>query len=245
MNSNSKRWMMRVMTVFLLIFTHFLFSAFSACAEVKPGEIFPMDEIFKPPDSLFIRLHDPFTFGTSKSTQANVQEFKPMPGEKVRVVIKKAKDLRAIKKMVAGNRYTPIMLENDAVLSDLFTENLTRCFEIAGYEVIPLGQFEATLTTNKEAVKAIIDSEIISFWVSSRSDFPGLLGSVTFKIGVYEPKTNQEIWSEMFTGGSRTYPFFPTREKVEKSINLAYAEAMKKLYRAISDEKFKTLLRKK
>lgn len=251
MTSCNKRLMLKPLTVFLLILSVFFFSPFSANAGAVPGEIFPLDEKPTLSDSHLVRLYDPFTYGKSKSTQAGSQDFKPISGEKVRVAIKKAKDIRSDTARIGSMRtywgyvYFSILLEKDFVLSNLFTENLIHCFELAGFEVIPFGESEATPTTDKEAFKAVIDSEIISFWIVLNLDYPYLPGSVTFKVGLYEPKTNREIWSKMITGKAGSFSILRTRATYEKVINLAYVDAMRNLYKTISDETFSQLLQQK
>ncbi len=66
---------------------------------------------------------------------------------------------------------------------------------------------------------------------------------VNFNVRLLEPETNQEIWTGNFSGKGKVSGMAVTRGMYEKSINIAYAEAMRNLLVAISDEEMKKLLK--
>jgi hypothetical protein len=68
--------------------------------------------------------------------------------------------------------------------------------------------------------------------------------NVIFEVRLFEPETNREIWSDIFRGQGKVSGMAVTRGMYEKSINIAYAEAMRNFYRAISDERMKNIFRK-
>jgi len=205
------------------------------------------------------KIYDPLTYRKGIVTQTDVQGVKSTNAEKIRVVIKKSYDIRpdiVSKNLRPGstriggfiNIFGQVVhsfeLEKGVVFVDLFTDNLIRCFELAGYEAVPHEKYETNSTIDKEKFKGLIESQIITFWVGV---LPGMYqidapSNVTFKVGLYELETNQEIWGEMITGRSHVFPL--TVASYEKGINLAYADAMKNLYKAISDEKFRNFLQK-
>ena len=174
-----------------------------------------------------------------------------MPAERIRMVIKKAKDLRLdITKIGDAGFLEPVEIGKGVVLSDVFTKNLTNCFELAGYEVIPIDTFEAGSSVDREKVKAWIEPEIMRFWVEVRvSDqvqrqFFNLReaeGEVMFRVRLYGPDGKREMWTQIFEGKGNSSRAF---RSLERSINSAYAEAMRDLYKAISDQKIRDILQK-
>ena len=208
-----------------------------------------------------LKLYDPLTYGMSKTTQTDVKEVKLVTTEKIRVVIKKAKDLRpailsknlrpGVTRIggfinVFGQVVHSFELEKDVVFLDLFTNNLISCFELAGYEVIPFEEFEVSSTVDKEKAKVLIESEILTFWVAVTpgiSYIPDAPSGVAFTVILYELETRREIWSEVFMAKSQAYSL-KASVRYEKSINLAYAEAIRDLYKVISDGVMRNLLQK-
>jgi hypothetical protein len=198
-----------------------------------------------------VKLYDPLTYKPvqeegAKVAYADVQEIKPIAGEKIKVVIKGVRDNRpditriGVKKNAYGMAMGSVDVEKDVVFLELFTKNLINCFELAGYEAIPIKKFEATPTIDKEKAKAFIESEIRTFWVEF---IPGFFvvdaaSNVIFEIRLFEPETNREIWSETFRGKGKVSGMAVTRAMFERSINLAYTEAMRSFYKTISDEKY-------
>ncbi len=167
------------------------------------------------------------------------------------MVIKRAKDLRLdITKIGDAGFLEPVEIEKGVVLSDVFTKNLTNCFELAGYEVIPIDTFEAASSGDREKVNAWIEAEIMRFWVEFRvSDqvqrqFFNLRDAesdVMFRVRIYGPDRKREIWRQIFEGKGNSSRAF---RSLERSINSAYAEAMRDLYKAISDQTVRSILQK-
>jgi hypothetical protein len=195
-----------------------------------------------------VKLHDPLTYkpaegGGTKVAYADVPGVKTITGEKIRMIIKKVEDRRpdtsriGAKKNTYGMKMGSIDLEEGVVFLEVFKKNLSNCFELAGYEIIP----------DKEKGKGFVEAEIGTFWVTfipgfARVDAKSL---VTFSVRLFEPEANKEVWSGMFDGsGMVSSGLAVTRGMYEESINRAYAEAMRKFYTAISDEKVKDLLTK-
>jgi len=203
-----------------------------------------------------VKLYDPLTYGPGRKegtqvAQTGFQETRSIPAEKIRMVIKKAKDLRLdIKKIGDAGFLEPVEVEKGVVLSDVFTKNLMNCFELAGYEVIPIDTFEAASSVDREKVKAWIEPEIMRFWVELRLSDQALRqllnlreaeGDVMFQVRLYGPDRKREIWSQIFEGKGNSSRAF---RSLERSINSAYAEAMRELYKAISDQKIRDILQK-
>ena len=203
-----------------------------------------------------VKLYDPLTYGPGEKegtrvAQTGFQEPKPIPAERIRMVIKKAKDLRLdITRVGDAGFLEPVEIEKGVVLSDVFTKNLTNCFELAGYEVIPIDTFEAGSSVDREKVKAWIEPEIMRFWVEVRvSDqllrqFFNLReaqGEVMFRVRLYGPDGKREMWTQIFEGKANSSR---TSRSLERSINSAYAEAMRDLYKTISDQKTRDILQK-
>jgi hypothetical protein len=203
-----------------------------------------------------VKLYDPLTYGPSEKegtqvAQTGFQETKPIPAEKIRMVIKKAKDLRLdITKIGDAGFLEPVEVEKGVVLSDVFTKNLMNCFELAGYEVISIDTFEAASSVDREKVTAWIEPEIMRFWVEFRLSDQAVRqllnlreseGDVMFQVRLYGPDRKREIWSQIFEGKGNSSRAF---RSLERSINSAYAEAMRDLYKAISDQKIRDILQK-
>ena len=203
-----------------------------------------------------VKLYDPLTYGGGEKegtpvAQAGFQEPKPIPAEKIRMVIKKAKDLRLdITKIGDAGFLEPVEVKKGVVLSGVFTKDLMNCFELAGYEVIPVDTFEAASSVDREKVKAWIEPEIMRFWVEFRLSDQALRqllnlreagADVMFQVRLYGPDRKREIWSQIFEGKGNSSRAF---RSLERGINSAYAEAMKGLYKAISDQKIRDLLQK-
>lgn len=119
------------------------------------------------------------------------------------------------------------------------------CFEWAGYEVIPIKKYEDLSSQEKEKIKGLIEAEIRIFWVTFIPGFAVVdaASKVNFNVRLLEPETNQEIWTGNFSGKGKVSGMAVTRGMYEKSINIAYAEAMRNLLVAISDEEMKKLLK--
>lgn len=204
-----------------------------------------------------VRLYDPLTYkpiseGGVKQAYADVPDIKPMTGEKIQIAIRRVRDNRpdiskiGAKKNSYGMTTGRVDVEEGVVFLDLFTRNLINCFELAGYKVIPVRKFEATPPIDKDNVKASIDAEIRTFWVEFMPGFWSVdaASNVIFEVRLFEPETNREIWSEIFRGQGKVSGMAVTRGMFEKSINIAYAEAMRSFYTAISEEKIKNFLKK-
>lgn len=194
-----------------------------------------------------VKLHDPLAYkpaegGGTKVAYADVPGVKPITSEKIRMIIKKVEDRRpdtsriGAKKNTYGMKTGSIDLEQGVVFLEVFKKNLINGFELAGYEIIPY----------KEKGKGFVVAEIGTFWVTFIPGFARVDASslVTFSIRLFEPETNKEVWSGMFDGSGKVSGMAVTRGMYEQSINVAYAEAMRKFYTAISDEKVKNLLKK-
>ena len=203
-----------------------------------------------------VNLYDPFTYGPgekegSRVAQTGFEEPKPNPAEKIRMVIQKAKDLRLdITKIGDAGFLEPVEVKRGVVLSDVFTKNLMNCFELAGYEVISLDTFEAASSVDREKVNAWIEPEIMRFWVEFRASDQTLRqllqlrdaeSEVMFQVRIYGPDRKQEIWRHIFEGKGNSSRAF---RSLERSINSAYAEAMRDLYKAISNRKTREFLQK-
>jgi hypothetical protein len=203
-----------------------------------------------------VNLYDPLTDGPGKTEGSRVartgfEEPKPMPAERIRMVINKARDLRLdITKIGDAGFFEPVEVKKGVVLSDVFTKNLMNCFELAGYEVISIDTFEAASSVDREKVTAWIEPEIMRFWVEFRLSDQALRqllnlreaeGDVMFQVRLYGPDRKREIWSQIFEGKGNSSRAFPS---LERSINSAYAEAMRNLYKAISDQKIRDILQK-
>ena len=91
-----------------------------------------------------------------------------------------------------------------------------------------------------------MEAEIRTFWVEF---MPGVFvvdaaSDVIFEVRFIDFQTNREIWGDTFRGkGNVSSGIAVTKDMFEKSINAAYAEAMKSLYTTISDEKIKGVLK--
>ncbi len=194
-----------------------------------------------------VKLHDPLTYkpaqeGGTKVVYADVPGAKPITSEKIRMVIKKVEDKRpdtsriGAKKNTYGMKTGSVDVEEGVVFLELFKKNLINCFELAGYEIIP----------DKEKAKGLIEAEVGTFWVTFIPGFATVDAKslVAFSIRLFEPETNKEVWSGMFNGSGKVSGMAVTQGMYEKSINMAYAEAMRNFYTAISDEKMKDLLKK-
>ncbi len=203
-----------------------------------------------------VNLYDPLTYGPgekegSRVAQTGFEEPKPNPAEKIRMVIKKAKDLRLdITKIGDAGFLEPVEVKKGVVLSDVFTKNLMNCFELAGYEVISVDTFEAASSVDREKVNAWIEPEIMRFWVEFRASDQTLRqllnlrdaeSEVMFQVRIYGPDRKREIWRHIFEGKGNSSRAF---RSLERSINSAYAEAMRDLYKAISDQKIREFLQK-
>jgi hypothetical protein len=204
-----------------------------------------------------VKLYDPLTYkppieeGT-KVAYADAPEIKPFVGEKIQLVLKKIKDNRTdltrigVKKDSYGRETGSVDVEEGVVFLDTFTKRLINCFEVGGYEVIPLKQFETSSKSQKERAKAIIETEVRTFWTKF---MPGIftvdiVSDVIFEVTLNEPEMNREIWNESFRGKAKVQGVAATRSMYEKSINIAYSEAMRSFYNAISSEKLKRMLTK-
>lgn len=203
-----------------------------------------------------VKLYDPLTYkseGEEGIAYADVAEIKPITNGKIKLAIKKIEDKRpditciGVKKNTWGMKMGKVDVEKDIVFMELFKKHLIDTFELAGYEIVPIKSCDINSSTEKEDVKALIKAEIRSFWVEF---MPGVFvvdaeSDVIFEVILIDPKTNYEIWEEIFRGkGKVSSGLAVTRGMFEESINLAYAEAMKKFYKTISDNKIKDMLRK-
>jgi hypothetical protein len=203
-----------------------------------------------------VNLYDPITYGAgekegSRVAQAGFGEPQPIPEERIRLVIRKAKDLRLdISKIGNAGFFEPVEVKKGVVLSEVFTKNLMSCFELAGYEVISLDPLEAASPVDREKVNAWIEAEIMRFWVELRVSDQTLRqvlnlreaeSEVMFRIRIYGPDRKREIWRQIFEGKGNSSRAF---QSLERSINSAYAEAMRDFCKAIADQKTRDILQK-
>jgi hypothetical protein len=205
-----------------------------------------------------VKLFDPLTYkpgteeGGTKVANAAVQEIKPVGGEKINLVMKRIRDNRldiskiGSKKNSYGMETGKVDVESGIVFIDLFTKNFVDCLEMAGYQITPLKKYDASSPAEKGRVKGLVEAEIRTFWTTMMPGFftVDAAGDVIFEVRLYEPETNKEIWSEMFRGKGVASGVAVTQGMYEKSINMAYSEAMKNFYHAISDEKIRNMLTK-
>lgn len=204
-----------------------------------------------------IKLYDPLTYKPTaeervKLAYADAPEIKPFVGETIRLTIKKIKDNRpdiskiGVKKNSYGMVTGSVDVEKGVVFLDIFTNNLIKCFELAGYEVIPTKKLGMTSEADKENIKGSIDADIRVFWVEFMPGFwtVAAVSNVIFEIRLFESDTGREIWREIFRGEGKVSGMAVTRGMYEKSINIAYSEAMMNLYKAISDEKMRRIFKK-
>ncbi len=204
-----------------------------------------------------VKLYDPLTYKPPaeegvKAAQADVPEVRPVTGEKIDLVLKRIRDNRldiskiGVKKNGYGMETGKVDVESGIVFIDLFTKNFVDCFELAGYQITPLKKYDVSSSTDKERIKGVIEAEIRTFWTAPMPGFftVDAAGDVIFEVRLFEPETNREIWTEMFRGKGVASGVAVTRGMYEKSINIAYSEAMKSLYRAISDETVRNMLKK-
>ena len=196
------------------------------------------------------KLYDPLTYEESKFAPRDVQGGKPIAKEKIRVVIKRTNDSRSDKTRLGGlvqyGVTRTILFDKDVALSDLFTNNLINCFELAGYEVILPEKFEAASESDKEKADALVESDVMGFSVSMYMlplEGNYVRGFVRFNVKLYEPETLREIWGDRFMGVSESWGIFDTRSRYEGIINQAYAKAMSDLFKAISDNKIRDILK--
>ncbi len=202
-----------------------------------------------------VKLHDPLAYNPGEGAgikAANADEVKPVAGEKVNLVLKRMRDNRTdiskigAKKNTYGMETGKVDVEEGVVFMDLFAKHFVNCLELAGYEVIPLKTFDLASQADKEKAKGFVEAEIRTFWTTFMPGFFAVdaVGDVIFEVRLFDPETNKEIWSEMFRGKGTVSGMAVTRGMYEKSINIAYSEAMKNLYNAISDDKIKGMLKK-
>ena len=204
-----------------------------------------------------VKIHDPLTYKPAgdkgvKAANAGVQEMKPVSGEKIGLVLKRISDNRTdiskigAKKNTYGMETGKVDVEEGVVFLDLFTKNLIDCLEWAGYEITPLKKYDGASQTDKNKFKGFVEAEIRTFWTTFMPGFftVDAVGDVIFEVRLYESETSKELWSEMFRGKGTVSGVAATRGMYEESINIAYSEAMKNFFSAISDEKVKSTLRK-
>ena len=203
------------------------------------------------PCTYYVKLYDPLTYEESKFAPRDVQGGKPIAKEKIRVVIKRTTDSRSDKTRLGGlvqyGVTRTILFDKDVGLSDLFTNNLINCFELAGYEVILPEKFEAASESDKEKADALVESDVMGFSVSMYMlplEGNYVWGFVRFNVKLYEPETLREIWGDRFMGVSESWGIFDTEARYERIINQAYAKAMSDLFKAISDKKIRDILKK-
>jgi len=205
----------------------------------------------------YVRLYDPLTYkpvqeGGTRIAHAEVKEIGPITGEKIRVIIKKVEDKRpdpsriGAKKNAYGMETGSVNVEKGVSFQELFTKNLINCFEWAGYDVMPIDKYKDLPSMDKEKIRGLFEAEIRIFWVTFVPGFAVVdaASNVIFNVKLFEPETNREIWSGSFSGKGKVSGMAVTRGMYEKSINIAYAEAMRNLLMAITDEEMKKLLKK-
>jgi hypothetical protein len=207
-----------------------------------------------------VKLHDPLTYareqkGMTSTAIAAPMDSKPAQGDLIQMALERVRDNRSdisrigAKKNAYGMHTGNIDVEEGVVFLDLFTKNLIKCFESAGYKVIPTKEYETISPVDREKVKAHIETEVRNFWVEF---MPGLfvvdaVSNVIFEVRLHDPTTNREIWSETFRGKGKVSGVAVTRGMFEESINIAYSEAMRQFRSTLAEEKtrgmFKQTLR--
>lgn len=204
-----------------------------------------------------VKLYEPLTYKPEKeeavkSAHAAVPQEKKLNSKNIKLAMNKVKDNRqdisciGAKKNAYGMKMGKVDVEEGVVFIDLFKKNLINAFELAGYEIVPVKSSATNFADNKEDAKALVDAEVRTFWVEF---MPGLFvvdaeSDVIFEVRFIDRETNREIWSETFRGKGKVSGIAVTRSMFEESINLAYADAMKKFYGAISDDKVRNLFTK-
>jgi hypothetical protein len=203
-----------------------------------------------------VKLYDPLSYDPLQESgvtiaHADVPKVKPITDEKIKIGIGRIKDNRpdissiGVKKNTYGMAMGKVDVEETVVFLELFKNNLINCFTKAGYEAIPIKEIERSTKQEKEEIKALMEAEVRTFWVEFMPGFfvVDAASNVIFEVRLIELQTNREIWSEIFRGkGKVSSGIAVTRDMFEKSINMAYAEAMRSLYTTISDEKTKRVL---
>jgi len=197
-----------------------------------------------------VKLHDPMTYapekkGTTGTAVAAPMDSKPAQGDLIQMALERVRDNRSdisrigVKKNSYGTPTGSVDVEEGVIFLDLFTKNLTTCFESAGYKVISLKEYETISPVDREKVKAHIETEVRNFWVEF---MPGLFvvdaaSNVIFEVRLHDPMTNKEIWSETFRGNGKVSGMAVTRGMFEESINIAYSQAMRQLRSTLAEEK--------
>ncbi len=204
-----------------------------------------------------VRLHDPMAYksGTEEgimATHAYTPEVTSFAGERISLVLRRIRDNRrdiskiGTTKNSYGMETGNVEVEEGVVFVDAFARNFIHCLELAGYEVTPLKQYDASTQIDKEKVKGLVEGEIRTFWTTFVHGIFSVdaVGEVMFEVRVYEPGTNREVWSNTFRGKAIATGEAGTRDMYEKSINLAYSQAMKSLYHSVSGEELRKMLKK-
>jgi hypothetical protein len=202
-----------------------------------------------------VKLSNPLKYeppNQYKSTLAYAAgpEIKPVLKEKIPIALRKLKDSRpdisclGVKKNTYGMAMGKIDVEQGIVFMDLFKTNLIDCLETAGYKVIASkpGEMGSLSEEEKDNIRGFLDTDVRTFWVEFMPGFWQAYAdsNVIFEVTLYEPKTNQEIWSEVFRGKGHVPGQVITKKGFEMSINLAYSEAMNNFYKVISGDTFRS-----
>ncbi len=203
-----------------------------------------------------VKLHDPLTYapGQKEMTSTAIaapMDSKPAQGDLIQVALERVRDVRSdisrigAKKNSYGMPTGNVDVEEGVIFLDLFTKNLTMCFESAGYKVISMKEYETISPVDREKVKAHIDTEIRNFWVEFMPGFftVDAASNVIFEVRLHDPTTNREIWNETFRGKGKVSGLAVTRGMFEESINIAYSEAMRQFRSTLAEEKTRGMLK--
>ncbi len=88
---------------------------------------------------------------------------------------------------------------------------------------------------------AFVDADVRAFWTEFMPGFfvVDAASDVVFEVKLSRPDSTREIWSDTFRGKGKVSGMAVTRGMFEESLNLAYSEAMKNLYKEISEDKMR------
>lgn len=203
-----------------------------------------------------VKLYDPLTHKPDKEeagvAYADVPIVTPISSEKIKIAIN-VRDIRfdissiGVKKNANGVPMGKVDVEEGVIFLDLFKKHLANAFQLAGYEIVSIKSYDVSSAIKEENVKAFVVVDIRIFSVEFMPGFftVDALSNVVLEVTLKKPEAGRDVWSGMFRGqGKVSSGFAITRDHYEESINLAYAEAMRKLYGTISDEKIRNMFKK-